>query len=202
MQAWRVPESMPPDYKRRTTKRREPPLSVTVQSLFGGSVQLQGTVRTTIGQLKGMIEDKMAIAPLQQRLIFDDLEQREDTTTLPSIGARDGATLSLVLQEDAPAQLVEQYAHQAAGTAIEVTAQTIMGEKIALQTRADATIGAVKLMIWAKKGTQVGLQRLVFGDQPQEDTSVLQEVGIGDSAAITLVMREGVPPEPEPEQRP
>ena len=77
-----------------------------------------------------------------------------------------------------------------------------MGEKIALQTRADATIGALKLMIWGKKGTRVGLQRLVFGDQPQEDAATLREIGIGDGATIMLVMREGVPPEPEPERRP
>eukprot|EP01045_Picozoa_sp_COSAG04_P027353 COSAG04_NODE_3984_length_2381_cov_1.368536_3_plen_175_part_00 len=152
-------------------------------------------------ELKGMVEQKKGIAAGMQRLVFDG-EQRGDAATLRSIGARDGATLNVVLQEEAPAQLVEQYAQQAAGTAIGVTAQTIMGEKIPLQTRADATIGALKLMIWGKKGTQVGLQRLVFGDQPQEDTATLREIGIGDGATIMLVMREGMPPKQEPEPEP
>ena len=103
----------------------------------------------------------------------------------------------LSYEEAAPKDLPSFIGEAGNATPMTVTAQTITGQEIRLETRADATIGALKLLIEEQTGTAVGMQRLVFNDKPYRDDVALWGIGVRDGAKITLVMREAVPPPTE-----
>ena len=103
----------------------------------------------------------------------------------------------LSYEEAAPKDLPSFIGEAGNATPMTVAAQTITGQAIRLETRADATIGALKLLIEEQTGTAVGMQRLVFNDKPYRDDVALWGIGVRDGSKITLVMRETVPPPTE-----
>jgi hypothetical protein len=81
----------------QTAEQAAGPITITVKTLTGKSIQVHCNVTSTVEQLKEAVEEREGIPPDQQRIIFAG-KQLEDPLSLDDYRIQDGSILHLILR--------------------------------------------------------------------------------------------------------
>ena len=158
---------------------------IFVKTLLGATITLDVFSSDAILTVKRKIEDKTAVRPEVQGLIYagatSTRELAEDARTLGDYGIGAHSTLHIVLP---------LAARHGAGGAFQIIVRGPTGETFALQVYSSYTIEVVKSLILDQVGIPPPQQRLIYAGHELECGRTLADYGIAhDSTHQVLLTR-------------
>ncbi|KAJ8263677.1 hypothetical protein COCON_G00161340 [Conger conger] len=150
-------------------------MELMIKFLTGNSFSLPVELRTTVGQLKSMIQARASVPSAKQRLSTQNghrVDLTDDSRTLQDYGLHSGCTVVVLITQS-----------------YQVFLRNDKGATHTYDVAPGETVAQFKLKVQNKEGVPVQQQRLVYESKPLEDGHTLEDYGIKAGSTINLLLR-------------
>ncbi|XP_035236258.1 polyubiquitin-like [Anguilla anguilla] len=153
-------------------------MDLTIKLFDGNTYSLSVDPRTTVGQLKSMIQLNAEVPSARQRLSTQNghrIDLKDDMKTLQDYGLHSGCIIAVLI-----VQTVQTF---------QVFLKTTTGKNHTYDVSPGETVSEFKLKVQNEEQVAVQQQRLVYGSKELQDGCKLEEYDIKAGSIIHLVLR-------------
>ncbi|XP_035236260.1 polyubiquitin-B-like [Anguilla anguilla] len=150
-------------------------MELTIKLFAGNTFSLSVDPRTTVGQLKSMIQLKAEVPSARQRLSTQNshrIDLKDDRKTLQDYGLHSGCIIAVLIVQT-----------------FQVFLKTTTGQTHTYDVSPGETVSEFKLKVQNKEQVAVQQQRLVYGSKELQDGCKLEDYDITAGSTIHLVLR-------------